>query len=72
VNAVCPGVIATEMVERFVNGDEAVRAMMIELEPMERMGRPGEIADAVLWLFSDRSSSVTGQAIAVDGGFVAR
>jgi NAD(P)-dependent dehydrogenase (short-subunit alcohol dehydrogenase family) len=45
---------------------------MVGMEPVGRMGRADEIADAVVWLCSDRSSFVTGQAIAVDGGFVAR
>jgi NAD(P)-dependent dehydrogenase (short-subunit alcohol dehydrogenase family) len=72
VNAVCPGVIDTEMVERFTGGQPAAEAAMVEMEPVGRMGRPDEIADAVVWLCSDRSSFVTGQALAVDGGFVAR
>jgi NAD(P)-dependent dehydrogenase (short-subunit alcohol dehydrogenase family) len=72
VNAVCPGVIDTEMVERFTGGQEAAEAAMIAMEPVGRMGRPEEIADAVAWLCSDRSSFTTGQALAVDGGFVAR
>ena len=45
---------------------------MLATEPVHRFGRPEEIADAVVWLCSDRSTLVTGQAIAVDGGFVAR
>jgi NAD(P)-dependent dehydrogenase (short-subunit alcohol dehydrogenase family) len=40
--------------------------------PMARVGRPEEIADAVLWLSSDAASYVTGQSISVDGGFVMR
>ncbi len=72
VNAVCPGVIDTEMVERFTGQQPEAEAALLESEPIGRMGRPEEIADAVLWLFSDRSSFVTGQALAVDGGFVAR
>ena len=72
VNAVCPGVIDTEMVERFTGGQPEAEAAMIEMEPVGRMGHPEEIADAILWLCSDRASFVTGQAIAVDGGFVAR
>ena len=60
------------MVERFTGGDEGAERAMIAMEPFGRMGRPGEIADAVVWLCSDRSSFTTGQAIAVDGGFVAR
>jgi len=72
VNAICPGVIDTEMVERFTGGQEEATSSMVAMEPVGRMGRPEEIADAVVWLCSDRSSFTTGQAIAVDGGFVAR
>jgi NAD(P)-dependent dehydrogenase (short-subunit alcohol dehydrogenase family) len=72
VNALCPGVIDTEMVERFTGGRVEAEAAMVEMEPIGRLGRPDEIADAVVWLCSDRSTFVTGQAIAVDGGFVAR
>jgi NAD(P)-dependent dehydrogenase (short-subunit alcohol dehydrogenase family) len=72
VNAVCPGVIDTEMVARFTGGQPEAEAALTATEPVGRLGRPEEIADAVVWLCSDRSSFVTGQAIAVDGGFVAR
>lgn len=72
VNAVCPGVIDTEMVDRFTGGQPDAQAALLATEPVGRLGQPEEIADAVVWLCSDRSSFVTGQAIAVDGGFVAR
>ncbi len=72
VNAVCPGVIDTEMIDRFTGGDAATRAGLTATEPVGRLGAPGEIADAAVWLCSDMASFVTGQAIAVDGGFVAR
>jgi NAD(P)-dependent dehydrogenase (short-subunit alcohol dehydrogenase family) len=72
VNAVCPGVIDTEMVERFIGGSPEARDAMLAMEPVGRLGLAEEIADAVVWLCSPRSSFVTGQAIAVDGGFVAR
>lgn len=68
VNAVCPGVIHTPMLERFTKGDEH---LMAEQDPMGRVGKPEEIADGVLWLCSDKASYVTGQAIAIDGGWVA-
>jgi NAD(P)-dependent dehydrogenase (short-subunit alcohol dehydrogenase family) len=72
VNAVCPGVIATEMVERFTHDDPEVKAQMLAMEPVGRLGTPDEIADTIVWLCSDKASYVTGEAIAVDGGFVAR
>jgi NAD(P)-dependent dehydrogenase (short-subunit alcohol dehydrogenase family) len=72
VNAVCPGVIDTEMVERFTGQQPEAEAALVASEPMGRLGHPEEIADAVVWLASPRSSFVTGQALAVDGGFVAR
>jgi NAD(P)-dependent dehydrogenase (short-subunit alcohol dehydrogenase family) len=72
VNAVCPGVIETEMIERFTGHQPEAEQALVASEPVGRMGRPDEIADAVVWLCSSRSSFVTGQAIAVDGGFVAR
>jgi NAD(P)-dependent dehydrogenase (short-subunit alcohol dehydrogenase family) len=72
VNAVCPGVIDTEMIDRFTGGDAAALADLTATEPIGRLGTPLEIADAVVWLCSDQASFVTGQALAVDGGFVAR
>jgi NAD(P)-dependent dehydrogenase (short-subunit alcohol dehydrogenase family) len=72
VNAVCPGVIDTEMVGRFTHHDRDAMQELTKTEPIGRLGTPDEIADAVVWLCSDRASFVTGQAIAVDGGFVAQ
>jgi NAD(P)-dependent dehydrogenase (short-subunit alcohol dehydrogenase family) len=72
VNAVCPGVIDTEMVERFTGQQPDAEAALLGSEPIGRLGLPEEIADAVVWLCSPRSSFVTGQAIAIDGGFVAQ
>lgn len=71
VNAVCPGMIDTHMLERLVdngavNGDVAVAA-----HPMGRVGQPEEIAAAVLFLCSDGASYVNGHALAVDGGSTA-
>jgi NAD(P)-dependent dehydrogenase (short-subunit alcohol dehydrogenase family) len=72
VNAVCPGVIDTEMVTRFTHGDEATAEQLFQTEPIGRLGAPDEIADAGVWLCSDGAGFVTGHALAVDGGLVAR
>jgi NAD(P)-dependent dehydrogenase (short-subunit alcohol dehydrogenase family) len=71
VNAVCPGVIHTPMVDRIVGGDVEAAAQFTALEPVGRMGLPAEVAQAVVWLCSDAASFVTGVAMPVDGGFVA-
>src|SRR5882757_10431924 len=73
INAICPGLIWTPMVDKMIaagQGD-ALKAMEKSV-PMGRVGRPEEIANAVLWLCSDAASYVTGQSISVDGGFVMR
>ena len=72
VNAICPGVIQTPMVDRVTHGDSAAMRALQEMEPMGRIGRPEEVAEAAVWLCSDAASFVTGQALAVDGGFVSR
>lgn len=72
VNAVCPGVIDTEMVARFTGGDPTATAELVASEPVARMGTAEEVAAAVVWLCSPEASFVTGHALAVDGGFVAR
>lgn len=71
VNAVCPGVIKTPMVDRTTGNDKAVEKVYIDMEPVGRMGQPEEVAEAIVWLCSDASSFVTGHAMAVDGGWIA-
>lgn len=73
INAVCPGLIQTPMSDQMVAAGqgEALRVMEKSI-PMGRVGRPEEIANAVLWLCSDAASYVTGQSISVDGGFIMR
>jgi NAD(P)-dependent dehydrogenase (short-subunit alcohol dehydrogenase family) len=68
VNAVCPGIIATPMMERFTGGTPEGKQRVIAQEPVGRMGMPEEIAAAVVWLCSDAASFVTGHAMVVDGG----
>lgn len=68
VNAVCPGYIDTPMMGRFTGGTDEGRARVVSEEPIGRMGRPEEIADAVLWLCSDAASFVVGHALVIDGG----
>lgn len=69
VNAVCPAVIETPMAERAFGAPE-VNKRMLALHPVGRFGKPAEVAEAVLWLCSDRSSFTTGQFIGIDGGML--
>ena len=68
VNAVCPGIIDTEMMQRFTGGTAEGRDRVIEQEPIGRMGTPDEIAGEVLWLCSDAAAFVIGHALVIDGG----
>ncbi len=72
INAVCPGVIHTPMIDRTTGKNKAVEKMYEDMEPVGRMGEPEEVADVVMWLCSDSSSFVIGDAIAVDGGWIAQ
>ena len=69
VNAVCPAVIETPMAERAF-GEPAVNKRMLSLHPLGRFGKPMEVAEAVLWLCSDKSSFTTGQYLGIDGGLL--
>lgn len=72
INAVCPGFIRTPMVERALDKGTFSEDQIFAAEPMHRMGKPEEIAEAVLWLSSEASSFVTGLPMPVDGGYVAQ
>jgi NAD(P)-dependent dehydrogenase (short-subunit alcohol dehydrogenase family) len=68
VNAVCPGCIETPMGDEI---DPDAMKEFLKQQPIGRMGRPEEVAAAVLWLCSPGASMVLGVALPVDGGFVA-
>jgi NAD(P)-dependent dehydrogenase (short-subunit alcohol dehydrogenase family) len=72
VNAVCPGVIDTAMVAGMVSSHPRLKDVLVGVEPVARMGKPTEIAEAVVWLTSDAASFVTGMAMPVDGGMTAQ
>jgi NAD(P)-dependent dehydrogenase (short-subunit alcohol dehydrogenase family) len=69
INAVCPGLVDTPMIG---TRPAEVRAALAAAHPIGRIAEPGEIADAILWLSSDRATFVTGTAIPVDGGYTAK
>ena len=68
VNVVCPGIIETPMMDRFSGGTPEGRERVIAQEPVGRMGKPEEIAAAVVWLCSEAAAFVVGHAMVVDGG----
>ena len=68
INAVCPGYIDTPMMARFTGGTPEGRAKVIAEEPVGRMGKPEEIAAAVIWLCSDAAAFMVGHAMVIDGG----
>jgi NAD(P)-dependent dehydrogenase (short-subunit alcohol dehydrogenase family) len=68
VNAVCPGIIDTPMMQRFSGGTAEGREGVIAQEPVGRMGKPEEIAAAVVWLCSNVAAFVVGHAMVIDGG----
>ena len=72
VNAVCPGVIKTPMVDRLTGKNKEAERQFENMEPVGRMGEPEEVAEAAIWLCSDAASFVTGDAMAVDGGWIAQ
>ena len=70
INAVCPGFTETPMADRIFRAP-AVRKYVVDCHPIGRFGRPAEIAEAVVWMCSDRASFMTGQSLVLDGGFLA-
>lgn len=72
VNAVCPGIIRTPIIENLIEQHPEVEQQLTYATPMGRLGTAEEVAQVVLFLCSQAASFVTGQAIAVDGGWVAQ
>jgi NAD(P)-dependent dehydrogenase (short-subunit alcohol dehydrogenase family) len=71
VNAVCPGAIATPMLDRIGEGAQRLGVALVAENPAGRLGAPEEVAEAVVWLCSDAASFITGQTLTIDGGFLA-
>lgn len=72
VNAVAPGPVQTDMLDRFVGRNEAAKAGMLAANPSGRAGHVDEIAQTIVFLASDKARYLTGQSVAVDGGFTAQ
>ena len=72
VNAVAPGAIHTPMMERFTGGDRAAQASFAAMHPLGRTGLPEEVAEAVMYLASDKARFTTGSILTMDGGFTAQ
>lgn len=71
INAVCPGVIRTPMLDRALVADPKLHGRLTELTPIGRLGEVEEVAATVLWLCSDAAPFVIGHALTIDGGAVA-
>jgi len=72
VNAVAPGPVQTEMLERFVGRDEAAKAGFLASVPARRAANVDEIAEAIVWITNGKTPYLTGQSIAIDGGYTAQ
>jgi NAD(P)-dependent dehydrogenase (short-subunit alcohol dehydrogenase family) len=70
INTVCPGFTETPMADRIFRVPQ-IQKHVLSCHPIGRLGRPTEIAEAVVWMCSDRASFMTGQSLVLDGGFLA-
>ena len=72
INAVAPGGVETDMVERMVEDNKQFLETVKSMHPIGRIAKPEEIANAVVWLLSDKASFVLGHTLLIDGGMVSR
>jgi len=72
INAIVPGAIETEMFERLAEDNKQLIEHIKTITPIGRIADPKEIADAVVWLLSDKASFVLGHTLLVDGGLISR
>ncbi|MBX9869420.1 MAG: SDR family oxidoreductase, partial [Burkholderiaceae bacterium] len=72
VNAVAPGPIETAMLDRFTGGNADAKQGLYGMMPAKRGGTPEEIAETIAFLGSDKAKYITGQSIAIDGGYLAQ
>jgi NAD(P)-dependent dehydrogenase (short-subunit alcohol dehydrogenase family) len=72
VNAVCPGLVNTPLIADMITENPEMHEQLVASHPLGRIAEPEEVADSVVWLASSKSSYVTGVALPVDGGYLAR
>jgi NAD(P)-dependent dehydrogenase (short-subunit alcohol dehydrogenase family) len=72
INAVAPGGVETDMAKRIVGGDHKLLETVTSMHPIGRIADPKEIANAVVWLLSEKASFVLGHTLLADGGIVSR
>ncbi len=72
INATCPGAIETETLEGYFRQNEEVKKTMVAGHPIGRLGKPDEVAGAVLWLCSPEAAFMVGQSLVMDGGYTAQ
>jgi NAD(P)-dependent dehydrogenase (short-subunit alcohol dehydrogenase family) len=71
VNAVCPGLVNTPLIADMMSENPSMHERLVASHPLGRIAEPEEVADAIVWLATSRSSYVTGVALPVDGGYLA-
>ena len=72
VNAVCPGLVNTPLIADMITENPEMHEQLVASHPLGRIAEPEEVADSIVWLATSKSSYVTGVALPVDGGYLAR